>query len=85
MPNGHRDPYRMSHGSSPSPVHTSDSEETYTNKKRWWWVASKVFWRLRNNVRRKKQARGMGALASLKLLPKDLPVIVFTLLADFLW
>ena len=32
MPNGHREPYRIRHGESPSPCHTSDSEETRDNK-----------------------------------------------------
>ena len=33
MPNGHRDSYRL--GDIPSPVHTSDSEETKVQKHRW--------------------------------------------------
>ena len=44
MPNGHREPFRIAdwewdyyHGTyrQPSPVHTSDSEDTYVNKQRW--------------------------------------------------
>ena len=33
MPNGHRDPYRLSSQAPPSPAHTSDSEGTYHQKK----------------------------------------------------
>ena len=42
MPSGHREPFRIGewdyyHGTyrQPSPVHTSDSEDTYVNKQRW--------------------------------------------------
>jgi hypothetical protein len=31
MPNGHRIPYRLS-DETPSPIHSSDSEETWQNK-----------------------------------------------------
>ena len=35
MPNGHRTPYRISNDEPPSPVHTSDSDETFENKTRY--------------------------------------------------
>ena len=37
MPNGPRQPYRVSSGTAPSPAHTSDSEETWSNKRVFWW------------------------------------------------
>ena len=37
MPNGHRQPYRVSSGKAPSPAHSSDSEETWSNKRVFWW------------------------------------------------
>ena len=57
MPNGHREPFRIGewdyyHGtySSPSPVHTSDSEDTYVHKHRWIIVARRVLRRWRRHV-----------------------------------
>ena len=57
MPNGHREPFRMGewdyyHGkySSPSPDHTSDSEDTYVHKHRWIVLAKRVLRRLRRHV-----------------------------------
>ena len=41
MPNGHREP-RAGIEDYSSPIHTSDSEETYDNKVRWRGVAYKV-------------------------------------------
>ena len=48
MPNGHRQPYRVSKGAPPSPVHTSDSEETSENKKEFA-VVTKLLKRIREN------------------------------------
>ena len=35
MPNGTREPYRLSSRRTPSPLHTSDSEDTKAHKKRY--------------------------------------------------
>ena len=57
MPNGHREPYRIRHGESPSPCHTSDSEETWDNKMRYRWMARKMLFKLRLNIKLKKLMR----------------------------
>ena len=54
MPNGHREPYRLRpRYGRPSPVHSSDSEETYDNKLQWRLIALRVFRRWRRLRRRR--------------------------------
>ena len=57
MPNGHREPFRIGewdivHGRyrPPSPVHTSDSEDTYVHKQRWFLLARWVLCRWQRYV-----------------------------------
>ena len=52
MPNGGREPYRLPE--TPSPLHTSDSEETWMNKHRWEVLARRTVrrWRRLVTVRR---------------------------------
>ena len=65
MPNGHRDPFRMGDG-SPSPLHTSDSEDTYCNKRRYNYLAKKV-------IRRWKAFTKQAKALVRALLPRTLP------------
>ena len=83
MPNGGSVPYRLGHG-TPSPVHTSDSEDTYNNKMRWRWLGRKVLYRLRLNLRRKRCERWTAMLGGRNLLPADLPMVVVRRIAEFL-
>ena len=53
MPNGDRKSYRLS-PKKPSPEHSSDSEETYANKLRWWQLTSWVVRRWCYFVMRRK-------------------------------
>ena len=57
MPNGHREPYRIRHGESPSPCHTSNSEETWINKMRYRFLARKVLFRFRLNIKLMRRER----------------------------
>ena len=58
MPNGHREPFRIhrewgidgSRYRSPSPEHSSDTEDTYAHKQRWRLVARRVFCRWQRYV-----------------------------------
>ena len=57
MPNGHREPFRIGewdyyHGThrEPSPVHTSDSEDTYVHKQRWTVLQRRVRRRWRRHM-----------------------------------
>ena len=66
MPNGHREPFRIGEWDyerdcydSPSPVHTSDSEDTYVQKHRWIVLARRVFRRWRRHVKYKRYQRGI--------------------------
>ena len=61
MPNGHREPYRLSEG-SPSPCHTSDSEETWHHKKRYTFLALKYTCKWRRHVVRRKWSRRLKTL-----------------------
>ena len=83
MPNGDRAPFRVGDG-EPSPTHTSDSDETDYNKKRWVLLARKVLHRLRDHVCRKKRARTAFALTSRRLLPQHWPAMVVYVLVSFL-
>ena len=64
MPNGHREPFRIGEWDyerdcycSPSPVHTSDSEDTYVHKHRWIILARRVFRRWRRYVYKRGMRR----------------------------
>ena len=58
MPNGGGPPYRLWPGyESPSPIHTSDSEETFDNKARWYRLARRVLRRWRLFVQKKQEQR----------------------------
>ena len=47
----------MEEGESPSPCHTSDSEETWNNKKRYKFLARKVLFRFRLNIKLMRRER----------------------------
>ena len=84
MPNGHREPFRIG-DASPSPVHTSDTEETWAHKKRWHWLARKVLHRFRANAARKKKLRRRVArLTSGKILPRFVSESIAERIAKFL-
>ena len=57
MPNGTRVPFRLGQHRSPSPLHTSDSDETWHNKRRYWDLARMVHARLQRNARRARRER----------------------------
>ena len=79
-PNGRREPYRCS-ADLPSPVHTSDSEDTYANKFRWQVLTRWVVRRWRQFVMRCKTWRMAKAL---RLLPNKLPKDVTREIIKFL-
>ena len=56
MPNGDRQPYRVG-AHSPSPDHTSDSDDTWEHKRRYWSHALRVRHRWRRHVGRARRAR----------------------------
>ena len=68
MPNGHREPYRNLQ-EIPSPLHTSDSEDTYVTKRRWQVLAKWVLRRWRSFTQRKVLERRIRCLTENKLLP----------------
>ena len=66
MPNGHREPFRIGEWDyerdcyySPSPAHTSDSEDTHVQKHRWIVLARRVLRRWRRHVKYKRYQRGI--------------------------
>ena len=61
MPNGHRVPYRVGDG-APSPLHSSDSDETWENKRRYWRLARRVAARFRRLVRRARRERNFAVV-----------------------
>ena len=85
MPNGDRTPYRLSHGRSPSPCHTSDSEETWRSKGRWILLARWVIHRWRLLVRSRRSRRYERALISHRVLPHALrDPLLASLIASYL-
>ena len=70
MPNGHREPYRNLQ-EIPSPLHTSDSEDTYVTKRRWQVLAKWVLRRWRSFTQRKVLERRIRCLTENKLLPRS--------------
>ena len=69
MPNGHRTPYRISSRRSPSVEHSSDSENTFLQKRRWKLLARWVCQQWRLFTRRNRWRR---TLLHRKLLPAPL-------------
>ena len=61
MPSGHRGPYRFGAG-SPSPCHTSDSEETWHHKKRYTFLARTYTRKWRRHVAWRKRPRRLKNL-----------------------
>ena len=60
MPNGHRYPYRLHpECDSPSPLHTSDSEETYEHKQRYRILGLRVIRRWRRFVKMQRYKRAI--------------------------
>jgi hypothetical protein len=58
MPNGHRRPYRVRDPQhpfrAPSPEHTSDSDDTWSEKRQWKQIAKRTIRRWRAFVRNRK-------------------------------
>ena len=85
MPNGHRDSYRIASGASPSPAHTSDSEETCLQQKRYRRMVRLLPspWK---RVRKYRRTNRLGKkLLELRLLPASLLAIeVSETIAQFL-
>ena len=72
MPNGYSPRYRLGQG-SPSPIHTSDSEETEQNKEQYYQIALLVIVKWRDFVAKRKRARrGLAALMGGNILPEKL-------------
>ena len=67
MPNGHREP-RAGIVDPPSPIHTSDSEDTYTNKVRWRGMAYKVLRQWLRYISIVRAQRLQAVLSRLQLL-----------------
>ena len=87
MPNGHREPYRfgVKHGyHEPSPMHTSDSEETEVNKIRYHLVVSRVHRRVRRFNARRRIAKCSRYLQEMRLLPHDVPEAALEIVAAYL-
>ena len=91
MPNGygephdwHREPFRAGGGAWPSPVHTSDSEDTWDNKTLAWGRARRVFLKWLLFARRKRGRREMARRLKL-CMPKSLPESALPLVAEFLF
>ena len=88
MPNGHRDSYRLGDG-PPSPVHTSDSEDTFNNKLRWVVLCRWVVLRWRHLIQRRRRAarvdEGLEVLMACRLRGcfRALPGQLLRLCADF--
>ena len=70
MPNGHKNTYRVGDG-APSPLHTSDSDETWENKRRYWRLARRVATRFRRNVRRARRERNFAVVAVVRVRAGD--------------
>ena len=62
MPNGSRVPYRLS-AIRPSPVHSSDSEDTDQNKRKYWKIVPCAISRWKAYTREKKSLRRTVALS----------------------
>ena len=74
MPNG-KQAYRIAPTFySPSPLHTSDSEETLMQKRRYRMITLKVKWKWKKFVARRKAQRNYEALTKTKMLPEFLLV-----------
>jgi predicted nucleotidyltransferase len=82
MPNGHRQHFRISleegweerdeRDGTPSPIHSSDSEDTDVNKYRWVLLAKRVLRRWRIFLTAARRRRAYSYLEGLRLL-QDLP------------
>ena len=89
---GRDGPFPTGEGREPSPVHASDSEETFDNKmrwrwrmwKRWRWWGWKVLYRLRQNARLQRRRRRAAVLAGRNFLPTAVPMAVAMRIAEFL-
>ena len=66
MPNGRRVPFRIGNG-VPSPLHTSDSDGTWEQKRRYWRLARPVAARFRRNVRRARRERRLAVVAVVRV------------------
>ena len=74
MPNG-KQAYRIAPTFySPSPPHTSDSEETLMQKRRYRMITLKVKWKWKKFVARRRAQRNYEALTKTKMLPEFLLV-----------
>ena len=83
MPNGYRPRYRLGAG-SPSPVHTSDSEETEQNKHDYYEIAVMVLVQWRYFVSIRKRDRRIAALLRGNILPAVLRhYFVASVVAEF--
>ena len=70
MPNGHRVSYRVAHGDSPSPSHTSDSDETFAQKSMWRRLAGRVIGRWITFVNARRRLLMWQALMNNRILPR---------------
>ena len=87
MPNGTREPYRFGdiHGyDEPSPMHTSDSEETEVNKIRYHLIVTRVHRRVRRFNARRRIAKCNRYLQEMRLLPHNVPEAALANVAAFL-
>ena len=79
MSNGPRSPFRIGSGHPPSPLHTSDSEDTWNHKARWVSIAADVI----SQWRRFVILRRAGRWFTLLIVPRQL-AFVGPSLASFL-
>ena len=69
-PNGDRIPYRVApRYDSPSPIHSSDSDDTFNNKESWWFMVEWVVCRWKFYARYQRYRRIVRWLSALRLLP----------------
>ena len=92
MPNGHRTSYRLDEGLNPpnSQPHTSDSEDTYEDKRTWFKsrrIAHSVLFRWQFLVWRKKRRACIASKSRCIQLafPKRFPKTVLDHIVPFLW
>ena len=65
----------MEEGESPSPCHTSDSEETWNNKKRYKFLARKVLFRFRLNIKLMRRERRIVMVMMVSRIGMDMSVV----------
>ena len=85
MPNGHRVSFRLALcNDPPSPMHSSDSEDTWMDKLRWHFIVKKVLRRWRRLVRQGRVRRTALSLRRQRVLPASIPEMIILRISAFL-